>query len=224
MSASTLSSRRDPRARLLVLAAALGLLAFLLGEPTRAVAGDYREDDCRSTRHTDEKGFVWWEHDGNHNADTCYGTNYRDVFWVRGGDDLLFGGRGPDEFHMGSGRDIAYGSAGHDRMHGGDDHDVHFGGNGGDFMKDTNKVSMGDWDCFIGGAGSDRVDMFDGDSMDDYWAGAGWDPYPKRIDYGGPGSSLHDRKDNVWQAEGGPCRYEDCSAPYGWEECTEFRY
>lgn len=217
------SSRRDVRTSGLVLVAALGLLALMVAHPVTASAGDYREDDCRSTRHIDEKGFVWWEHDGNRNNDTCYGTGYRDVFWGRGGDDLFFGGRGADEFHMGSGRDIAYGSSGPDRTYGGDDHDVHFGGKGKDRMKDTNRVSMGDWDCLIGGPGTDRVNMFDNDPMDDYWAGPGWDPYPEKIDYGGGGISSKDRQDNVFQAEGGPCRYEDCSAPYGWEECTKFR-
>ena len=227
MSSLSLKSWRNPNRRI---ATALFGVALVVGGMTAATASQtrtaYKSDDCATFKRTDERQMVWYEHIGDEFSEVCYGTEYRDIFWMKYGDDKVRSYEGADSIHLGDGRDFGFAGPGYDRVYGGVGRDTLFGGRGDDRLLDGTPKGGGDWDCLLGGPGTDRVDMGDGDMMDGFWAGKGWDPYPESHQFDsfcGDGSGGCEQ-DGIWQAESGPCKHDPsnpCEPKYGPEECLK---
>jgi Ca2+-binding RTX toxin-like protein len=127
--------------------------------------------------------------------DVVYGAPAEDT-WYGGGDDLICGGLGNDTIGGGAGRDHMFGGAGNDSIVGGPHFDYLVGGGGADYLEDDESggiddigygsystggpgpdrilTGMGSTTVF-GGAGDDRIRVYDFFDPDTIAAGGGDD-------------------------------------------------
>jgi hypothetical protein len=149
--------------------------------------------DCTKKWNQDIGGY---EITGNGGDNTCTGSKYPDVMYLKGGDDVARGKGGRDDIRMGSGADKAWGGIqgdtilggagadklrgenGNDTIRGGDSvegTDWIWGGYGDDALWEDESISGHDGDVIYGGPDRDRGSMIDGDGLDRFYAGKGND-------------------------------------------------
>ena len=187
--------------------------------PAASAVGDWREDSCASTVVRGETGNIARiEHRGTSRSNICFGTTYKDIFWVGGGNDRIRSYDGPDEIHLSGGHDIAFGGEGDDIVWTGEGEDIAYGGGGNDYFEEKTATGGPDWDCYIAGPGQDNAYIQDGDDlvMDDYWGGRGTnDLYPQIDSFCDDGTGGCEQ-DGVYQVEDGPCKHDpnaNCQSP-----------
>lgn len=195
----------------------LSILFVLVAQPAEA-RYRWRHDSCESTVVRDQFGYVVSvEHRGRARGDVCFGTKYADVFWTKGGNDIVRSYGGNDRIHLGDGHDKAFAGDGHDTVWTGAGEDIAYGGDGRDFFKERTAKYGPDWDCYIAGPGRDDAYIQDGDDLvlDDYWGGKGrHDRYPQIDSFCDDGNGCV--QDRIYQVEDGPCAHDpqaDCTSP-----------
>jgi Ca2+-binding RTX toxin-like protein len=124
---------------------------------------------------------------GTNSAERLIGTDEGDFVEAKGGNDVVYAGRGDDtiiggygndRIYLGKGHDRAYGGAGNDAIYGQSGHNELYGGDGNDFIwsgRHSSLLSGGDGDdilflniqrqgqVVIGGAGSDTFNFSNSD-------------------------------------------------------------
>lgn len=97
------------------------------------------------------------------------GTSGCDDIFAGGGNDVVRGFAGADDAHGEDGNDTVYGGGDHDYVFGGPHGDLLAGADGNDHVQDVG--GLGDFDDGCGNAGTDFVDVRDGDYNDEYFNG-----------------------------------------------------
>ncbi|AVH64574.1 bluetail domain-containing putative surface protein [Nostoc sp. 'Peltigera membranacea cyanobiont' N6] len=115
------------------------------------------------------------------------GTQYADVFEVRGGNDIFRGGAGSDILNGGVGNDYLDGGADGDILNGGAGSDILNGGAGNDYLdggadNDTLVGGAGN-DSLVGGAGNDILNPGYSQGSTDTVDGGGGDDDLLQVDY-----------------------------------------
>ena len=100
----------------------------------------------------------------SNDSETITGTNYNDVIYANGGDDIINASGGSDTIYAGNGNDIVNAGAGNDNMHGGLGDDALNGGDG----NDTYYYNLGDGlDTITETSGTDKIIFGEGISSSD---------------------------------------------------------
>ena len=101
----------------------------------------------------------------SNDSETITGTNYNDVIYANGGDDIINASGGSDTIYAGNGNDIVNAGAGNDNMHGGLGDDALNGGDG----NDTYYYNLGDGlDTITETSGTDKIIFGEGISSSDF--------------------------------------------------------